>query len=90
MGQLVEGVWHGRHSPPSRDGRFVRAETQFRNWITADGRPGPTGEGGFEAERGRYHLYVSLACPWAHRTLIPRSFFRFGVGTRRDGRLGAR
>jgi putative glutathione S-transferase len=73
MGQLVEGVWSGRHSPPSKDGRFVRVETQFRNWITADGSPGPTGAGGFRAEPGRYHLYVSLACPWAHRTLIMRA-----------------
>jgi putative glutathione S-transferase len=72
MGQLVEGVWSGRHMPPSKDGRFVRVETQFRNWITPDGSPGPTGAGGFKAEPGRYHLYVSLACPWAHRTLIMR------------------
>jgi putative glutathione S-transferase len=72
VGKLIEGVWSGRHSPPNKDGRFVRAETQFRNWVTADGSPGPTGEGGFKAERGRYHLYVSLACPWAHRTLIMR------------------
>jgi putative glutathione S-transferase len=72
MGQLVEGTWRGRHDPPSKDGRFVRTETQFRNWITADGSPGPTGEGGFKAEAARYHLYVSLACPWAHRTLIMR------------------
>jgi glutathionyl-hydroquinone reductase len=73
VGQLVEGVWRGeRHDIPSKDGRFVRTESQFRNWITPDGSPGPTGEGGFKAERGRYHLYVSLACPWAHRTLIMR------------------
>jgi putative glutathione S-transferase len=72
MGQLVEGVWKDRHSPPSQDGRFVRVDTQFRNWVTPDGSPGPTGEGGFKAEPGRYHLYVSLACPWAHRTLIMR------------------
>jgi putative glutathione S-transferase len=72
MGQLVEGVWSRRDQPPAKDGRFVRAETQFRNWITADGRAGPTGEAGFAAEPGRYHLYVSLACPWAHRTLIVR------------------
>ena len=52
--------------------RFSRSETQFRNWVTPDGAPGPTGEGGFKAEPGRYHLYVSLACPWAHRTLIFR------------------
>jgi putative glutathione S-transferase len=73
MGQLVEGVWSGRHEPPSKDGRFVRAETQFRSWVTQDGGPGPTGAGGFKAEPGRYHLYVSLACPWAHRTLIMRA-----------------
>jgi putative glutathione S-transferase len=73
MGQLIEGVWSGRHEPPSEDGRFVRAKTRFRNWITPDGSPGPTGEGGFKAARGRYHLYVSLACPWAHRTLIMRA-----------------
>ncbi len=72
MGQLIEGVWSGRHSPPNKDGRFMRVETQFRNWVTADGSPGPTGAGGFKAEAGRYHLYVSLACPWAHRTLIMR------------------
>jgi glutathionyl-hydroquinone reductase len=73
MGQLVEGIWRGEgHDAPSRDGRFVRAETQFRNWVTPDGSPGPTGAGGFRAEPGRYHLYVSLACPWAHRTLIMR------------------
>ena len=72
MGQLIEGVWSGRHRPPTKDGRFVRVETRFRNWVTPDGSPGPTGEGGFAAEPGRYHLYVSLACPWAHRTLIMR------------------
>ena len=55
-------------------GRFVRPESQFRNWITPDGSPGPSGRGGFAAEPGRYHLYVSLACPWAHRTLIFRAF----------------
>jgi len=54
-------------------GEFVRADSQFRNWITLDGAPGPTGEGGFVAEPGRYHLYVSYACPWAHRTLIVRA-----------------
>jgi glutathionyl-hydroquinone reductase len=71
MGMLVEGIWRDQHVR-TKDGRFVRAETQFRNWITEDGRPGPSGEGGFKAEAGRYHLYVSLACPWAHRTLIMR------------------
>jgi glutathionyl-hydroquinone reductase len=71
MGMLVEGVWRDQ-DVRTHDGRFVRVDTQFRNWITEDGRPGPTGEGGFKAEAGRYHLYVSLACPWAHRTLIMR------------------
>lgn len=56
----------------STGGRFIREDSLFRNWITQDGSPGPTGYGGFEAEAGRYHLYVSLACPWAHRTLIYR------------------
>jgi putative glutathione S-transferase len=71
MGMLVDGVW--RDDPAARqDGRFVRVDTQFRNWVTENGRPGPTGTGGFKAEAGRYHLYVSLACPWAHRTLIMR------------------
>ena len=72
MGELIEGVWRDQAPASSGDGRFHRAETRFRNWITADGRPGPTGQGGFKAEPGRYHLYVSLACPWAHRTLIMR------------------
>jgi putative glutathione S-transferase len=56
----------------SGDGSFKRAVSQFRNWVTPDGAPGPSGEGGFKAEPGRYHLYVSLACPWAHRALIYR------------------
>ena len=51
-------------------GSFIRSASAFRNWITPDGAPGPSGEGGFPAEAGRYHLYVSLACPWAHRTLM--------------------
>jgi putative glutathione S-transferase len=59
--------------PTTRDGRFNRPDTVFRNWITRDGRPGPSGRGGFAAETGRYHLYVSYACPWAHRTLIFRA-----------------
>lgn len=74
MGLLIEGVWHDRwYETKSSGGKFVRSESQFRNWITPDGHPGPTGSGGFEAEAGRYHLYVSLACPWAHRTLIMRT-----------------
>lgn len=73
MGLMIEGVWHDRgYDTKSSGGRFVRGETTFRNWVTRDGSPGPTGQGGFAAERGRYHLYVALACPWAHRTLIFR------------------
>jgi glutathionyl-hydroquinone reductase len=73
-GQLVEGRWETGRGPATTDARggFVRRPTTFRNWITKDGAPGPTGEGGFRAEAGRYHLYVSYACPWAHRTLIFR------------------
>ena len=74
MGLLVDGVWHDQwYDTKSTGGRFVRKESQFRNWITADGRPGPTGDGGFQAEPERYHLYLSYACPWAHRTLIFRA-----------------
>ncbi len=74
MGMLVDGEWHDVwYDTSATGGRFVRSDSQFRNWITADGSPGPTGEGGFAAERDRYHLYVSLACPWAHRTLIIRA-----------------
>ncbi len=73
MGVLVDGKWTERGAAVRQsDGRFVRSKTQFRNWITPDGAPGPTGRGGFKAESGRYHLYVSYACPWAHRTLIFR------------------
>ncbi|MDJ1008920.1 MAG: glutathione S-transferase family protein [Paracoccaceae bacterium] len=74
MGQLVDGVWTDAwYDTKSTGGKFVRSTAKFRNWITADGSPGPSGEGGFEAEAGRYHLYVSLACPWAHRTLVFRA-----------------
>lgn len=74
MGLLIDGKWHDQwYDTSSTGGRFVRSDAQFRNWITADGSPGPTGEGGFEAQPGRYHLYVSLACPWANRTLILRA-----------------
>ncbi len=73
MGLLVDGTWHDTWYDTSRsDGKFVRTEAGFRNWVTADGTAGPTGTGGFKAESGRYHLYVSLACPWAHRALIYR------------------
>jgi len=74
MGMLIEGVWHDQwYDTKTNGGRFVRTESQFRNWITPDGGPGPSGAGVFKAEAGRYHLYVSLACPWAHRTLIFRA-----------------
>ncbi len=74
MGLLVDGVWQDKwYETESQKGRFVRSDSRFRNWITADGSPGPSGEGGFKAEAGRYHLYVSYACPWAHRTLIFRA-----------------
>lgn len=73
MGQLIDGKWSTQWYDTSKTGgKFVRSQAGFRNWITADGSPGPTGAGGFKAEAGRYHLYVSLACPWAHRTLIFR------------------
>src|SRR5580693_7051521 len=72
MGLLVDGVWQ-EDASRTTGGRFVRPNTTFRNFVTPDGSPGPTGEGGFTAERGRYHLYISLACPWAHRTLIFRA-----------------
>ena len=73
MGLLVDGKWQDKwYDTDSTGGRFERSAAQFRNWVTADGSPGPDGEGGFKAEPGRYHLYVSLACPWAHRTLIFR------------------
>ena len=74
MGMLVDGVWHDVwYDTKATKGHFQRSAAQFRNWITPDGAPGPSGEGGFAAEAGRYHLYVSLACPWAHRTLISRA-----------------
>lgn len=74
MGLLIDGVWHNQwYDTASTGGRFVRKASQFRNWVTPDGSPGPTGNGGFKAEPGRYHLYVSYACPWAHRTLIFRA-----------------
>ena len=73
MGLLIDGRWHDRwYDTRQSGGQFVRAESRFRNWVTDDGRPGPTGQGGFQAQPGRYHLYVSRACPWAHRTLIFR------------------
>jgi putative glutathione S-transferase len=73
MGLLVNGVWQEHEPDITKDGHFERRETAFRDWITPDGRPGPTGQDGFRAVSGRYHLYVSLACPWAHRTLVMRA-----------------
>jgi glutathionyl-hydroquinone reductase len=73
MGLLVDGQWHDVwYDTKASKGRFVRTESQFRNWVTPDGTPGPSGRGGFRAEPDRYHLYVAFACPWAHRTLIVR------------------
>ena len=74
MGQLVNGEWSSEWYDTSKTGgAFKRDTSRFRNWVTADGSAGPSGEGGFKAEAGRYHLYVSYACPWAHRTLIFRA-----------------
>jgi putative glutathione S-transferase len=74
MGLLQDGKWVDKwYDTKSSGGRYVRKDSAFRNWVTADGAAGPTGIDGFKAEAGRYHLYVSLACPWAHRTLIFRA-----------------
>ncbi len=76
-GLYIDGVWHSRwHDTAATGGRFAMTEPRFRNWVTPDGSPGPSGEGGFAAERGRYHLYVSLACPFAHRAIIFRKLKR--------------
>ena len=73
MGVLQKGSWRAEGDfPHDRTGHFVRPDAPFRNWVTASGEAGPSGAGGFKAEPGRYHLIVSLACPWAHRTLIFR------------------
>jgi len=74
MGLLVDGKWQDVwYDTKKSEGKFKRSEAQFRNWVTPDGKPGPSGKGGFKAEAGRYHLYVSHACPWAHRTMIFRT-----------------
>ncbi|MEJ6782528.1 glutathione S-transferase family protein [Aminobacter sp. Piv2-1] len=74
MGLLVEGKWQDRwYDTKSTGGKFVRSHAQWRDWITVDGKPAPRRTRGFKAEPGRYHLYVSLACPWAHRTLTFRA-----------------
>jgi putative glutathione S-transferase len=79
MGHLLDGVWQEDFFDHDQRGRFIRQATRFHNWITADGAAGPAGEGGFKAEPGRYHLYVSLACPWAHRTLVFRKLKKLEV-----------
>src|SRR5271155_1447520 len=73
MGVMVSGQWHDNwYDTGVSQGGFVRPTSQFRKWVTSDGAPGPNGSGGYKAEPGRYHLYVSLACPWSHRTIIFR------------------
>ncbi|WP_336799538.1 glutathione S-transferase family protein [Kaistia sp. MMO-174] len=77
MGLLVDGVWQDQwYDTRNTGGRFQRSAAGFRNWVTADGSPGPTGRGGFKAEPGRYHLYIARACPWAHRVMIFRALKR--------------
>jgi len=74
MGLLVDGEWRDKwYDTESTGGKFERSTSKFRNWVTADGSAGPSGKSGFQAQSGRYHLYVSYACPWAHRTLIFRA-----------------
>ena len=74
MGLLVDGQWHDQwYDTEKSGGKFEREAARFRNWVTANGDAGPSGAGGFAAQSGRYHLYISLACPWAHRTLILRA-----------------
>lgn len=78
MGLLVDGEWKTIwYDTKSTGGKFARSAAGFRNWITPDGTAGPSGEAGFKAESSRYHLYVSYACPWAHRTLIFRALKGF-------------
>ncbi len=74
MGVMIDGAWHVEE-PAERhqNGRLNHPQSVFRNWITPDGAPGPSGVGGFKAEAGRYHLYICHACPWAHRTMILRA-----------------
>ncbi len=79
MGLLIDGVWHDKwYDTDKTGGRFQREDSVFRHWVTADGSPGPSGKGGFQAEAGRYHLYVSLACPWCHRVMIMRRLKKLG------------
>lgn len=77
MGLLINGEWHDQwYDTDSTGGKFKRQQSSFRHWVTADGSSGPSGESGYKAEAGRYHLYLSLACPWAHRTMIFRRLKR--------------
>jgi len=74
MGKMIDGAWRaGKVTEDAADGAFKRQDSGFREWVTADGGPGPDGQPGRPAANGRYHLYVSYACPWAHRTLIVRA-----------------
>jgi len=74
MGLLVDGEWRDKwYDTESTGGKFERSTSKFRNWVTADGSAGPSGKSGFQSQSGRYHLYVSYACPWAHRALIFRA-----------------
>ncbi|GAA3250270.1 glutathione S-transferase family protein [Sphingomonas yabuuchiae] len=74
MGNMMAGIWHADGLFKSDEkGSFKRPDSGFRDWVTADGEPGPDGQTGHRAEAGRYHLYVSYACPWAHRTMIVRA-----------------
>lgn len=73
MGYLINGEWQDKwRDTQAEDGSFIRPDAKIRNWVTATGEPGPSGEGGFKAENGRYHLYIAHSCPWAHRTVIFR------------------
>jgi|SRR5690625_1854674 len=76
MGLLVEGKWRDEwYDTASHGGRFVRESAGFRNWVTVDGAAGPSGEGGFKAEPGRYHFYIAWPCPWCHRVALYRALF---------------
>ena len=72
MGLLIDGHWSEDDNIRNEEGKFIRPESSFRNWVTSDGGPGPTGELGFAAEAGRYHLYITHNCPWAYRTAMFR------------------
>jgi len=72
LGIMIDGVWHRDDPPPSEDGRYHRARSPLRNWITPDGSAGPSGTAGYRAEAERYHLVIAETCPWAHRAWIVR------------------